>query len=181
MDATSRRCSDSHTRLIEQPGLPAPFVTAPGAITSGLLAFNLIDAWLYGSLLAGVAVSLTLVFGLGRVVNFAVGSFYMVAAYIAFDLRGTLGFWLAVVVAALLMVVLGAIVELVTIRPIHGRPEITTVLATFGVSIVVEGVVQLVWGTGTRSPNAPIGGSVTVFGQDVSVYTFVAAGVGMAL
>jgi branched-subunit amino acid ABC-type transport system permease component len=156
-------------------------VTAPGAVTSGLLAFNLIDAWLYGSLLAGVAVSLTLVFGLGRVVNFAVGSFYMVAAYIAVDLRGPLGFWLAVLVAALLMVVLGAIVELVTIRPIHGRPEITTVLATFGVSIVVEGVVQLVWGTGTSSPNAPIGGSVTVFGEDVSIYTFVAAALGMAL
>lgn len=156
-------------------------MTAPGAVTSGLLAFNLIDAWLYGSLLAGVAVSLTLVFGLGRVVNFAVGSFYMVAAYIAVDLRGPLGFWLAVLVAALLMVVLGAIVELVTIRPIHGRPEITTVLATFGVSIVVEGVVQLVWGTGTSSPNAPIGGSVTVFGEDVSIYTFVAAALGMAL
>jgi branched-subunit amino acid ABC-type transport system permease component len=156
-------------------------VIAPGAVTSGLLAFNLIDAWLYGSLLAGVAVSLTLVFGLGRVVNFAVGSFYMVAAYIAVDLRSTLGFWLAMVVAAMLMVVLGAIIELAAIRPIRGRPEITTVLATFGISIVVEGVVQQVWGTGTRSPSAPIGGSVTVFGQDVSVYTFVAAGVGMAL
>jgi branched-subunit amino acid ABC-type transport system permease component len=154
---------------------------APGAVTTGLLAFNLIDAWLYGSLLAGVAVSLTLVFGLGRVVNFAVGSFYMIAAYLVLDLRGTLGFWAAVLVAALAMVALGAIVERVAIRPIHARPEITTVLATFGLSIVADGVVQLVWGTGTRSPNAPIGGSVSVFGQDVSVYTFVAAAVGMAL
>lgn len=154
---------------------------APGAVTSGLLAFNLVDAWLYGSLLAGVAVSLTLVFGLGRVVNFAVGSFYMIGAYLAFDLRSVFGFWAAVIVAALLVAVLGGIVELVTIRPIHRRPEITTVLATFGVSIVVEGVVQLVWGTGTRDPNAPIGGSVAVFGQDISVYMFVAAALGMAL
>jgi branched-subunit amino acid ABC-type transport system permease component len=156
-------------------------MTSPGAVTTGLLAFNLIDAWLYGSLLAGVAVSLTLVFGLGRVVNFAVGSFYMVAAYLTVEFRGALGFWGAVIAAALLMVVLGALVELVTIRPIHARPEVTTVLATFGLSIVVEGVVQQIWGTGTRSPDAPIGGSVTVFGQDVGVYTFVAAGLGMAL
>lgn len=156
-------------------------MTGPGAVTTGLLAFNLIDAWLYGSLLAGVAVSLTLVFGLGRVVNFAVGSFYMVAAYLTVDLRPWLGFWLAVAVASLAMVVLGAIVELVTIRPIQSRPEITTVLATFGLSIVVDGAVQLIWGTGTRSPDPPLGGSVSVFGQDVGVYTFVAAGLGMAL
>jgi branched-subunit amino acid ABC-type transport system permease component len=154
---------------------------APGAVTSGLLAFNLIDAWLYGSLLAGVAVALTLVFGLGRVVNFAIGSFYMVAAYLAFDLRTPLGFWLALIAAAALVTVLGAIVELVTIRPLHGRPEIDTVLATFGVSIVVEGVVQLVWGTGTRDANPPIGGSVNILGQDISVYMFLAAGLGMVL
>lgn len=156
-------------------------MTPLGAVTPGLLVFNLIDAWLYGSLLAGVAVSLTLVFGLGRVVNFAIGSFYMVAAYLAYDFRGSLGFWLAIAAATLCVTVLGGIVERVVIRPLHGRTEIDTVLATFGILIVIEGVVQLVWGTGTRDANPPIGGSVTVFGQDISLYMFVAAALATVL
>ena len=53
-----------------------------------LLIVNLVDAWLYGSLLAAVAVSLTLVFGLGRVVNFAIGGFYALGAYFADTFRG---------------------------------------------------------------------------------------------
>ena len=61
---------------------------ASGAVTGSLLAVNLIDAWLYGSLLAAVAVALTLVFGLGRVVNFAIGSFYALGAYVAYTLPG---------------------------------------------------------------------------------------------
>jgi branched-subunit amino acid ABC-type transport system permease component len=156
-------------------------VTPLAAVTPGLLAFNLIDAWLYGSLLAGVAVSLTLVFGLGRVVNFAIGSFYMVAAYLAFDFRTPLGFWLGLAAAAVCGAALGGLVERVAIRPLHGRPEIDTVLATFGVMIVVEGIVQVAWGTGTRDASNPIGGTVTLFGQGISVYMFVAAALATAL
>lgn len=156
-------------------------MTVFAGVTSGLLAFNLVDAWLYGSLLAGVAVSLTLVFGLGRVVNFAIGGFYMVAAYLAFDFRGPLGFWLAIAAATVCVAILGAIVERIVIRPLHGRPELDTVLATFGVMIIIEGVVQLVWGTGERDANPPIGGTITVFGQGIAVYMFVAAAVATLL
>ena len=59
-----------------------------GSVTASLLVVNLVDAWLYGSLLAAVAVALTLVFGLGRVVNFAIGAFYALGAYVAYSLPG---------------------------------------------------------------------------------------------
>lgn len=149
------------------------------AVTPELLFVNTVNAWLYGSLLAAVAVALTLVFGLGRVVNFAIGSFYAIGAYIAFELRPAMGFWIAIVVAALAVTVLGAIVERLAIRPLHGRGEIDTVLATFGIAIFFDGMIQLVWGTSTREADAPIGGAVTLFSQRIGVFVFVAAGLAM--
>ncbi len=159
-------------------------VFAPALVnlpTPGLLVVSVVDAWMYGSLLALVAVALTLVFGLGRVVNFAIGSFYMLGAYLAFDFRGPLGFWLGVAAAALCVAVVGGVAERVAIRPLHARGEIYTVLATFGMAVIVEGVVQAVWGTGTRTAVAPIGGSVTVLSQGMSIFIFVAAGLATVL
>jgi branched-chain amino acid transport system permease protein len=151
------------------------------AVTPELLFSNLVNAWLYGSLLAAVAVALTLVFGLGRVVNFAIGSFYAVGAYLAFEFRAPLGFWVAIALAAVCVALLGGIVERIAIRPLHSRGEIDTVLATFGIAIMFDGLIQLVWGTSTRTADAPIGGAITLFSQRISVFLIVAAGLAMVL
>jgi branched-chain amino acid transport system permease protein len=149
---------------------------APGEVTGSLLAVNLIDAWLYGSLLAAVAVALTLVFGLGRVVNFAIGTFYALGAYVAYTLRGTLGYWLAILCALAAVGVFAALVERVAIRPLRGRPEISTLLATFGLTVLGDGVIQLIWGTSTHTMTSPVGGTLTIGGQQMSVFIFIAAG-----
>src|SRR6202034_220779 len=122
-------------------------MVSPAAVTGGLLVVNLVDAWLYGSLLAAVAVALTLVFGLGRVVNFAIGSFYALGAYVAYTLTGPLGYWLAILCSLGAVGVFAAFVERLAIRPLRGRPEISTLLATFGLTVLLEGVIQLIWGT----------------------------------
>jgi branched-chain amino acid transport system permease protein len=116
-----------------------------GSVTASLLVVNLVDAWLYGSLLAAVAVALTLVFGLGRVVNFAIGAFYALGAYVAYSLRGVTGYWLAIVAAAVGVAVFAGAIERVAIRPLRGRTEITTLLATFGLAILLDGLMQVVW------------------------------------
>jgi branched-chain amino acid transport system permease protein len=152
-----------------------------GSVTTSLLVVNLVDAWLYGSLLAAVAVALTLVFGLGRVVNFAIGAFYALGAYVAYTFAGAVGYWPAIVLAAICVAVFAGAVERVAIRPLRGRPEITTLLATFGLSILLDGVMQVVWGTATRTMNSPVGGTVPVDGQRMSVFIFVAAGLATAL
>jgi branched-chain amino acid transport system permease protein len=144
-------------------------------VNGDLLIVNLVDAWLYGSLLAAVAVSLTLVFGLGRVVNFAIGSFYALGAYFADTFRGGLGYWPAVAAATLCVAALAVLTERVTIRPLRGRTEINTLLVTFGLSVLFDGLIQLVWGTATRTMTPPVGGLVSVGGQDMSVFIFVAA------
>ena len=147
---------------------------------TSLLVVNLVDAWLYGSLLAAVAVALTLVFGLGRVVNFAIGAFYALGAYLSYPLDGVVGFWAAVILAALAVTGLAGGVERLAIRPLRGRTEIVTLLATFGLAILLDGLIQLIWGTSTRTMNAPVGGTVPVDGQRISVFIFVAAGLATA-
>jgi branched-chain amino acid transport system permease protein len=152
-----------------------------GSVTASLLVVNLVDAWLYGSLLAAVAVALTLVFGLGRVVNFAIGAFYALGAYVAYSLRGALGYWLAIVAAAVCVTVFAGVVERIAIRPLRGRTEITTLLATFGLAILLDGLMQVVWGTSTRTMSSPVAGTVPVDGQRMSVFIFVAAGLATAI
>ena len=94
-----------------------------GSVTASLLVVNLVDAWLYGSLLAAVAVALTLVFGLGRVVNFAIGAFYALGAYVAYSLRGVAGDWLAILAAAVAVAVFAGAIERVAIGRCAAAPR----------------------------------------------------------
>src|SRR6201995_6044499 len=109
-------------------------MTSLGAVTPTLLAVNLVDAWLYGSLLAAVAVALTLVFGLGRVVNFAIGSFYALGAVCAYSFRGALGYWPASCCATLGDVPFRAVFDRSPIRILRSRAVIHTRGETFGLS-----------------------------------------------
>jgi branched-chain amino acid transport system permease protein len=156
-------------------------MTPFGNITGSLLVVNLVDAWLYGSLLAAVAVALTLVFGLGRVVNFAIGAFYALGAYATYSFRGVAGYWPAVGLAAICVAALAGAIERIAIRPLRGRTEISTLLATFGLAILLDGLMQVVWGTSTRKMSSPVGGTVPVDGQRMSVFIFVAAALATAV
>src|ERR1700722_16453076 len=100
--------------------------------TTSLLVVNLVDAWLYGSLLAAVAVALTLVFGLGRVVNFAIGAFYALGASLAYTLDGVVGYWAAVVLAAVCVTAFAGGVERLAVPPLPRPAEAAHPLATVG-------------------------------------------------
>src|SRR5256714_3905475 len=92
-----------------------------------------------GLILALVASGLTLIFGIMEVVNFAHGELFMLGAYAGvLTLAATGSFWLALVGATLLVALLGAVIYTVTLRPLLGRDPLTTVLATFGVSLVLQ-------------------------------------------
>ncbi|HEX9836785.1 MAG TPA: branched-chain amino acid ABC transporter permease, partial [Alphaproteobacteria bacterium] len=83
----------------------------------------------YGLLLFLVASGLTLVFGIMGVINLAHGSFYMIGAYLAFSLTGMTGnFWLAILLAIPLTVLLGLALEWALFRPIYRRDHLYQVL-----------------------------------------------------
>src|SRR5438067_12226245 len=97
-----------------------------------------------------VASGLSIIFGVTRIVNFAHGAFYMLGAYAAFTLTerfsGALGFWGGIVAAALVVAVVGVIVEMVLLRRIYLSPVVLQLLATFELTLMVEELVALLWG-----------------------------------
>src|ERR1700722_12817648 len=123
-----------------------------------------------------VASGLSIIFGVTRIVNFAHGAFYMLGAYMAFTLTarftGAIGFWGGIVVAALVVAAVGALVEMVLLRRIYHSPELFQLLATFGLTLMVEDLVVLIWGPddllGPRAPG--FRGAVDFFGQNVPSY-----------
>jgi branched-chain amino acid transport system permease protein len=123
-----------------------------------------------------VASGLSIIFGVTRIVNFAHGAFYMLGAYVAFTLTeyfsGALGFWGGIVAAALIVAALGVLVEMVLLRRIYHAPELFQLLATFGLTLMVEDLVVLIWGPsdllGRRAPGFK--GAVDFFGQNIPSY-----------
>ncbi|MBR1163629.1 ABC transporter permease [Bradyrhizobium elkanii] len=123
-----------------------------------------------------VASGLSIIFGVTRIVNFAHGAFYMLGAYVAFTLTerfsGAFGFWGGIVVAALAVAAIGVLVEMVLLRRIYHSPELFQLLATFGLTLMVEDLVVLIWGpddlVGRRAPGFK--GAIDFFGQNIPSY-----------
>jgi branched-chain amino acid transport system permease protein len=123
-----------------------------------------------------VASGLSIIFGVTRIVNFAHGAFYMLGAYVAFTLTerfsGALGFWGGIVAAALIVAAIGVIVEMLLLRRIYHAPELFQLLATFGLTLMVEDLVVLIWGPsdllGRRAPGFK--GAVDFFGEKIPSY-----------
>ena len=116
------------------------------------------------------ACGLTLVFGVTRIVNFAHGSLYMVGAFTAATLVpwlldmwfGPASFWAGILISAIIVGLIGVIIEVLLLRRIYGAPELFQLLATFGVVLVVQDLVIQVFGPqdilGPRAPGlrAPV-------------------------
>ena len=126
---------------------------------SGLLA-QLINGLSAASTLFLLAVGLSLIFGVTRIVNFAHGALYMLGSYVAWSLTtrldGAFGFWGSVLLSALVVGVVGAMIELLILRRIYQAPELFQLLATFAVTLIVRDAVLAIWGpedlVGPRAP-----------------------------
>jgi branched-chain amino acid transport system permease protein len=124
-----------------------------------------------GMILALVASGLTLIFGIMDVVNFAHGELFMLGAYVGvLTLAATGDFWIALVVATLAIALLGALIYLTTLRPLIGRDPLTTILATFGVSLVLQNYALWQFGPVARKIGEPITGHFQLFYLDYPFY-----------
>ena len=94
-----------------------------------------------------MAAGLTLIFGVMNVVNMAHGSLYMVGAYVSAVTYAASGsFLLALLAAVVAAFVTGVVMELVVFRPLYQRDHLDQVLATFGLILVFNEIVRLIWG-----------------------------------
>ena len=117
-----------------------------------------------GMILALVASGLTLIFGIMDVVNFAHGELFMLGAYVGvLVLAATGDFWIALVAATFLVALLGAVIYLTTLRPLLGRDPLYTILATFGVSLVLQNYALWQFGPVARKIEEPFTGQFTLF------------------
>jgi branched-subunit amino acid ABC-type transport system permease component len=117
-----------------------------------------------GMILALVASGLTLIFGIMDVVNFAHGDLVMLGAFVGATAAGITGsFWLGLLVAALTLAVFGAALQITTLRPLLGRDPLTTILATFGISLVLQKYAIWQWGPSARQIVEPISGQFQLF------------------
>ena len=123
-----------------------------------------------------VASGLSIIFGVTRIVNFAHGAFYMLGAYVAYTLTErfseAFGFWGSIIAAALLVAALGALIEMLLLRRIYRAPDLFQLLATFGLTLMAEDLVVIIWGPddllGPRAPG--LRGAVRILGQAVPSY-----------
>jgi branched-subunit amino acid ABC-type transport system permease component len=129
-----------------------------------------------GMILALVASGLTLIFGIMDVVNFAHGELFMLGAYIGVVVMATTGsFWLALLAATLLIALFGAALQIVTLRPLIGRDPLTTILATFGISLVLQNYALWQFGPVARKIDEPFTGHFQLFYLDYPWYRLVIA------
>ncbi|HEX4326695.1 MAG TPA: branched-chain amino acid ABC transporter permease, partial [Burkholderiales bacterium] len=135
-----------------------------------------------------LAVGLSLIFGVTRIVNFAHGSFYMLGIYIAYSLTAriggsVLGFWGSVVLAALAVGLLGVVVECLLLRRIYQAPELFQLLATFALVLIARDAALAIWGPedllGPRAPG--LKGAVEILGRQFPQYDLALIFIGPAV
>jgi branched-chain amino acid transport system permease protein len=138
-----------------------------------VLAPQLLVGLVLGVAVILVALGLTIIFGLLDVINMAHGEFYALGAFIALAL-GWLGipFWLLIALVPVLMLPAGYIVERVLIQRVFHRSErhVTTLLLTFGLSLVLEDTFRLLFGPNPYRPDIPIVGGIDIFGVFLPLY-----------
>lgn len=140
------------------------------------LVIQTLNGIVSGMILALVASGLTLIFGIMDVINFAHGEFLMLGAYVGvLTLAWTDNFWLALIAASLVIGMFGAGVYQTTLRPLLGRGPLTTILATFGLSLVLQNYALWQFGPVARKITEPFGGHIRLFYLDYPLYRLLIA------
>ena len=116
----------------------------PLAVLSGQLLIGIINGAFYALLSLGLAV----IFGLLKIINFAHGAMYMLGALVTvvlFDLMGV-NYWVALFLAPVLVGAVGMLIEYFLLRRIAGQDHIYSLLLTFGVALIIQGVLTNIYG-----------------------------------
>ncbi len=124
-----------------------------------------------GATYALIAIGLTLIFGMMRVVNFAHGEFYMLGGYVAVTLASALklGFFIAVPLSMIIVAVVGLAFERLLLRRLRRADLLSTAIMTIGLSITMQNIVLQIWGPKPAQTPDPFSGYVvSMLGVDVT-------------
>jgi branched-chain amino acid transport system permease protein len=158
-----------------------------------LTAFAILtDGLVYAAYLFIVAIGLTLIFGVMKILNVAHGSFYAFGAYGAAtavgiyangDWPAAAGFLFMLAMGMAIGMVLGIILERGILRLVYGRDEVVVVLVTYAVFLILEDVVVLIWGPQSYAAYQPMvsAGNIEIGGLVLSNYDIVLVAIAAAL
>jgi len=143
-------------------------------MTPGLFVEQLFNGVQFGMMLFLMAVGVTLVFGIMRVINLAHGSLFMIGGYFLVEAyQDTNSYWLAVPLALAAVIAVAAVLEVLVLRPLYDRGHLDQVLATFGLTLFFNEAVVVIWGRIPLNLNIPpfLNGHLAIFpGVSYPVY-----------
>src|SRR5262249_14580748 len=118
-----------------------------GKMTFSGFLFQALNGLSTASGLSFVAVGLSLIFVVSRIINIAHGSLYMLGTYIAYSFAthvgGALGFWGGILATALIVGAFGALIEILLLRRVYRAPELFQLLATFALVLMINDALLL--------------------------------------
>jgi branched-subunit amino acid ABC-type transport system permease component len=127
-----------------------------------LVGLQIVSGLVSAAILFLLASGLSLIFGVCRVLNLAHGTFFMLAAYLAY--AGTqmladtgIGFWLTLAAAPLVLAALGALVEVTLFRRIYHADHLVQLLPTIALIFILSDVIRFVWGLESKTVPFPGG------------------------
>ena len=138
-------------------------------MTAGLFLMQLLNGIVIGAIYTLITIGLTIVLGMLNVINFAHGAVYALGAYFAYTIASLIGgwsgsFWVAVLVAPLGVALVGVLIEVALLRRIYGAVHEYQIIMTFGVALVIQELIIMIWG--------PVGKSVPMPPQLIGVLDF---------
>ncbi|MBW2149363.1 MAG: branched-chain amino acid ABC transporter permease [Deltaproteobacteria bacterium] len=106
-----------------------------------------INCIVLGGLLLLIAIGLNIIYGINRVINLAHGSLYALGAYFGYSLVSSgLNFFLALLIAPVMVAIVGVIIERMVIAPIRTRPMLYSLILTYGLMVFLDGILKYIWG-----------------------------------
>ncbi len=138
----------------------------------------------YGMILFLLASGLTLIFGMMGILNLAHATFFMLSAYLCYQVIAWTGsFWLALLIAPIVTGIIGVLLERFLLRKVHAFGHIGELILTVGVSLVILESVKVFWGTESLPVPVPnvLQGLVTVGGLDYPIYRLFIIGLSLVI
>ena len=148
------------------------------------LVTQCLNALSQAALLFFLGCGLTLIFGIMRIVNFAHGAFFMLGAYVGYSSAHWTGsFWVALIVAPILVGAFGAAFELGILRRLYGRDGHAFLMVTFGLTLVMGELIRLIWGVEALQVKPPesLSDIVFILDEPFPIYRLFLAGAGVVV
>jgi urea ABC transporter permease protein UrtB len=131
---------------------------------------TLLNSLSLASILGLVSMGLAIIFGIRGVINLAHGELFVLGAYVTVWVNSAgMSIWIGVIAAPFVVAAIGWVIELTVVSRLYSRP-LDTLVATFGLSIVIREAIKLGFGKGNQNVPLPMSGQISVLGSAYPQY-----------